>query len=240
MSTPERRSDPRKLAALDALIAKLDEQTSALVREAIGDCRACDAPLVWALHPPSGGMMPLEPPPPGVTPGQGSFAVARVGPVLTYHSGAGQPRWVSHFATCPDASKFRRVKVREHERIVGPRRASPPESVESGHQPPPPAPRAPSRARARHTHPETSHDAARSLSPDRLTESQEAVLATLRRIGPSSDVRLFQSHRPPPKLSESGMRSRRAELVLMGLVRDSGERTKLASGRDAIVWEATP
>jgi len=38
-------------------------------------------------------------------------------------------------------------------------------------------------------------------------------------------------------LSPSGARTRRAELVAMGLVRDSGDKSLLSSGRWAIVWE---
>ncbi len=40
--------------------------------------------------------------------------------------------------------------------------------------------------------------------------------------------------------SPSGLRSRRAELVALGLVEDSGERRELQTGRSAIVWQITP
>jgi hypothetical protein len=39
-----------------------------------------------------------------------------------------------------------------------------------------------------------------------------------------------------PTASESGIRSRRAELVRQGVVKDSGERQVLRSGRKAVVW----
>ena len=39
-------------------------------------------------------------------------------------------------------------------------------------------------------------------------------------------------------LSPSGARTRRAELVVKGLVYDTGERVTLLSGRRAIVWSA--
>jgi len=43
-----------------------------------------------------------------------------------------------------------------------------------------------------------------------------------------------------PMASPSGVRSRRAELVVLGLVEDTGLRRKLVSGRNAIVWKQTP
>lgn len=39
-----------------------------------------------------------------------------------------------------------------------------------------------------------------------------------------------------PRASLSGIKTRRKELVVRGLVIDTGQRQKLASGRNAIVW----
>ena len=94
-------------------------------------------------------------------------------------------------------------------------------------------------ARARDTDPETSHQAAESVGEITLTQS--FVMRVLRR--PRVDVELvkaYQAMRTAPRASESGIRSRRAELVRLGFVRDSGRRVCLESGRMAIVWERTP
>ena len=40
-----------------------------------------------------------------------------------------------------------------------------------------------------------------------------------------------------PEQSVSGLRTRRSELVKRGLVKDSGKKRKLESGRMAVVWE---
>lgn len=90
-------------------------------------------------------------------------------------------------------------------------------------------------ARARVSDPVTSHEAAESV--DRITETQEYVLKALRK--PRPDVELIEAYRAfkrAPRASESGIRSRRAELVDRGLVIDTGRRVKLDSGRYAIVW----
>ena len=89
--------------------------------------------------------------------------------------------------------------------------------------------------KARVSDPVTSHDAAESV--DRVTETQEYVLKALRR--PRVDVELIEAYRAfkrAPRASESGIRSRRAELVDRGLVVDTGRRVRLESGRFAIVW----
>lgn len=90
---------------------------------------------------------------------------------------------------------------------------------------------------ARRTDPETSHEAAASVDPDKRTAIQENILRILRTYGPTSDVGIW--HYDPLHLgSPSGARTRRAELVAMGLVKDSGVRVVGPSGRKMIVWQA--
>lgn len=92
-------------------------------------------------------------------------------------------------------------------------------------------------ARARSTDPATSHAAAASLGD--LRPSQAAVLALFQELGPMADEALLISYREravEPSQSDSGLRSRRAELVDQGLLEDSGERGLTGSGRATIVW----
>lgn len=92
-------------------------------------------------------------------------------------------------------------------------------------------------ANARKTDPGTSHEAARSV--DNITATQEFILRILK--NPMTDYELVDLYQNStlesvPRASESGIRSRRAELVGRGIVRDSGARQVLPSGRRAIVW----
>lgn len=92
---------------------------------------------------------------------------------------------------------------------------------------------------ARSTDPGTSWEAARSITPEKLRESQRAVLGALKLAGPSTDERIYRClHESEYDITPSGARTRRSELVAMGLVRDSGRKDVLRSGRRAIVWEA--
>jgi hypothetical protein len=89
--------------------------------------------------------------------------------------------------------------------------------------------------KARRTDPQTSHDAAKSV--DRVTNTQLYILQALRR--PRTDVQLIEAYRAigkAPQASESGIRTRRSELVRKGLVVDAGIKQALPSGRMAIVW----
>lgn len=91
---------------------------------------------------------------------------------------------------------------------------------------------------ARWTDPSTSHEAAQSIDVDSLRESQRHVLNALHAIGSGTDDDIYNAmRRRNVVLSPSGARTRRAELVAMGLVRDSGDKARLSSGRWAIVWE---
>jgi hypothetical protein len=87
---------------------------------------------------------------------------------------------------------------------------------------------------ARTTDPETSHEAAMSVT--NITPLKQEILQRL--MTPMTDTDLYQLLTTSSRLivTESGVRSRRAELVQAGLVRDTGERVKLATGRRAIVW----
>jgi hypothetical protein len=90
-------------------------------------------------------------------------------------------------------------------------------------------------AKARRTDPITSHEAAESV--DNITATQSYVLRCLKR--PRVDVELvnaYRAYKTAPRASESGIRSRKAELVDRGLVVDTGRRVRLDSGRYAIVW----
>lgn len=89
---------------------------------------------------------------------------------------------------------------------------------------------------ARATDPETSHEAAASVEDVR--ESQRMVHQMLDGLGPQTDeVLVSHAGMIGLPISPSGVRSRRAELVRLGLVEDSGKRERLASGRRAIVWQ---
>lgn len=91
---------------------------------------------------------------------------------------------------------------------------------------------------ARKQDPATSHVAAATVQD--ITATKLAVLRALKRS--RTDVQILEIYlkdRKAPKASESGIRSRRAELVRDGFVVDSGSRMKLDSGRMAIVWRLT-
>ena len=94
------------------------------------------------------------------------------------------------------------------------------------------------RAVARAGDPGTSWEAAESIAPERIRFSQRLVLAVLRELGPSTDEDIYADPAIHYALSPSGARTRRSELVDAGLVRDTGLRSRLKSGRRSIVWEA--
>lgn len=94
----------------------------------------------------------------------------------------------------------------------------------------------PSGAVARATDPNTSWQAAQSIAPEDLRDSQVQVLEILRKHGPLTDEAIYRYVNG--EQSVSGTRTRRSELVDAGLVRDSGARATTAAGRNTIVWEA--
>ena len=97
-------------------------------------------------------------------------------------------------------------------------------------------------AHARRTDPETSHEAADSLDSDHIRASQQAVYQLFRRHGAMYDqlmVRVYERAGTIPYQSVSGLRTRRSELVTKGLLKDSGQRATLPSGRRSIIWQLT-
>lgn len=87
---------------------------------------------------------------------------------------------------------------------------------------------------ARAGDPATSWDAAASI--ERIRARQRQVYDLL--LSPKCDEELIAAARHAKvEQSDSGLRSRRAELVALHLVRDSGKERRTASGRRTIVWE---
>lgn len=96
---------------------------------------------------------------------------------------------------------------------------------------------------ARTTDPQTSHDAAQSVT--NTSPLQRVILQALTELGPLHDEAIFSyllgEYVNNPEhdgvwVSPSGARTRRCELVELGLVVDSGERVKTRSNRQAIKW----
>ena len=87
---------------------------------------------------------------------------------------------------------------------------------------------------ARTTDPETSHEAAQSVT--NVTPLKRQILEVLAQPMTDPELVLRVSFRSPTAVTASGVRSRRAELVREGQVKDTGARQKLESGRSAIVW----
>lgn len=94
------------------------------------------------------------------------------------------------------------------------------------------------KARARKSDPATSHAAASSVKGIRF--SQFAVLRALGKIKSGTDLDIADAYEHEYGVihpqSPSGLRTRRAELVDAGLVVDTGQRKRLPSGRQAVVW----
>lgn len=85
------------------------------------------------------------------------------------------------------------------------------------------------RAHARRGDPVTSHEAAAKITSAEIRESQLAVMRVFRRFGPMHDKLLVERYtfeQEPwgmPVQEESGIRTRRKELVDMGWLEHSGE-----------------
>lgn len=118
-------------------------------------------------------------------------------------------------------------------------------AIRNGYRPPPePAPLQ-DRPVARNTDPETSHAAA--LSVGDLRPRQLAVCEHLLASGNMTDEELCVAYWTScqswpdlwPAQSDSGIRTRRAELVAAGLAEPTGEKRRMTTGRLAQVWRPT-
>lgn len=90
-------------------------------------------------------------------------------------------------------------------------------------------------ARARSTDPITSHLAAHSVKD--VTATKLYILRALRKARADDElIEAYRNYKGAPPASESGIRSRRSELVEQGLVVDTGYKVLMPSGRKAIVW----
>lgn len=101
--------------------------------------------------------------------------------------------------------------------------------------------------KVRRTDPVTSVEAAESVQ-HKNRESQRAVLYVLGQFKNGvTDSELIRNYffqaslgpNPVPRQSESGIRTRRKELVEKGLVEDTGRRDILPSGRRSIIWKVS-
>lgn len=94
--------------------------------------------------------------------------------------------------------------------------------------------------RARRTDPQTSHEAAERVRG--VNAVQSTILMILWQRGPMTDPQIAEHYYrrvadgTAPKHSESGLRTRRNELVEMGKVVPTGEKVRLNTGRYATVW----
>lgn len=72
-----------------------------------------------------------------------------------------------------------------------------------------------------------------NLTPDRL----QVLLLIAGSIRGLTDEEI---HLSVPTAPRSTINSRRHSLVQIGLVRDSGQKRRISTGRSAIIWELTP
>jgi len=95
-------------------------------------------------------------------------------------------------------------------------------------------------AGARITDPETSHEAAKSLTFEQLTETKRAILKILAHKDLNDD-QIYQIYFQGAELgywrhaSVSGVRSRRAELVREGYLKRKG-KSETRFGRTCLIW----
>jgi hypothetical protein len=96
-------------------------------------------------------------------------------------------------------------------------------------------------AKARRSDPATSHQAAASV---KMGDTHQRIIVLLNNHpgGGATDEELYAEwqfrvrNQDWPRVSQSGVRSRRSELVRAGKVVDSGEKGTTAAGRACTIW----
>lgn len=95
-------------------------------------------------------------------------------------------------------------------------------------------------AQARSTDPQTSHDAAASVN--NISKVQKAIMSLLQ-ASPMCDEKLIGQYRiwqqtddRFPAASDQSIRSRRAELVTMGILEAAPQKEQMTTGGWANVW----
>jgi hypothetical protein len=80
----------------------------------------------------------------------------------------------------------------------------------------------------------------RKIKGVRVSDTQAGLYDLLKKYGPMPDHALvpMAQHMMPTHPSSSGIRTRRRELQLLGLVIDTGKDVRTGSGRNAILFKA--
>jgi hypothetical protein len=88
----------------------------------------------------------------------------------------------------------------------------------------------------------TSWDAAVSIGTEKGRQTFQRIYGILTQFGALTDSQISDMYKNMynDPVSPSGLRSRRAELVVAGWVKATGNRRKNHRGRDEMVWEALP
>lgn len=94
---------------------------------------------------------------------------------------------------------------------------------------------------ARATDPATSHEAAATITVQRMRADHQLVLAALHDHGPMTDFGIAAkvSAALGRIVKQTSLGVRRSELVRLGLVRNSGRRAPSDTGTSSIVWALT-
>ena len=100
------------------------------------------------------------------------------------------------------------------------------------------------RAHARHSDPQPSHEAAAKISTVRITDLHAHIFSRFLVHGPMTDEELISRVEIQPRPSDSSIRSRRSELVAKGHLRSQSAITGVygatSRGNRATIYEVQP